>query len=36
MDPVERKAFLYCQAEFNGASVNWRNGEITPKPTPRA
>lgn len=29
MDPVERKAFLYSRAQFNGGTVDWKTGAIT-------
>jgi hypothetical protein len=33
MDPIERKAFLYCRAELNRGTVNWATGEVSyPKP----
>jgi hypothetical protein len=30
---MERKAFLYCAAEFEGRIIDWQTGTITtPKP----
>jgi len=29
MGPIERKAFIYCQAQFNRGMVDWRTGAVS-------
>jgi hypothetical protein len=28
MNPVERRAFIYCAASMDGAKIIWETGEI--------
>lgn len=28
MDPIERRAFLYCVARLNGLEINWATGRV--------